>query len=64
MSHASEAQPEPNAEPAPKDRSEKEAKGNGPDEVKPEGRLLPWEPPVQSAETVDHDTADEDRPKE
>ncbi len=70
VSHASVAKPVPDAKPEsddkpePKDHADREAKDNGPDEAKPEGRLLPWEPPAQSPESVAQDTADEDQPKQ
>jgi len=39
------------------------SKDNGADEEKPEGRLLPWEPPAQKAEPVEQD-GNEDQPKQ
>lgn len=64
VSHASDAKPESDDKPEPKDHADREANGDGPDVVKPEGRLLPWEPPAQSPESVEQDTADEDQPKQ
>ena len=45
------------------DAGEKKGKDNGSDNEKPEGRLLPWEPPSQATEPAEKETADEDQPK-
>ncbi len=64
------AEPKPKAEkpaeakPDPKEAPEEKAKDNGSDGEKPEGRLLPWEPPAQATESVEQETVDEDPPKQ
>jgi ribonuclease E len=42
---------------------ESKPRDNGSDEVKPKGRLLPWEAPAPAAVPADADTANEDLPK-
>ncbi len=59
-----EAEKPAEAKPVPKEVPEKKAKDNGPDEEKPEGRLLPWEPPSPSPEPVEQEAADEDQPNQ
>jgi len=53
----------PEAKPASDDVSEKKGKDNGSDKEKPEGRLLPWEPPAQTSEPAEQEAADDDQPK-
>jgi hypothetical protein len=48
----------PNAE--AEDAAERQAKDNGSDGEKPEGRLLPWDAPA--AEPVEKETSDKDQP--
>ena len=44
------------------DAAERQAKDNGSDGEKPEGRLLPWDAPAPAPEPVEKETSDKDQP--
>jgi ribonuclease E len=58
-----EAKPE-REQPASKETPEDRQKDNDADDAKPEGRLLPWEPPAPAAESVEQEKSDDDQPKQ
>ncbi len=54
------SEPKAESEDAPKSQ----AKDNGADGDKPEGRLLPWDAPDPAPESVESETSDKDQPEQ